>query len=199
MKHWFLPDTPDVLALLREQADETVRGMESFAAWSAGSGGAATVLRGSEHDADRIRRALQHAVRGAFSTPLDPQDIYELSERLDSVLNGAKNAVREAEVMKIVPNSATASMATDLVEGVRHLRDAFAALTSDAEAATDAADAAIRCERHIEHRYRAAMSELLEVEDLRQVIAWREMYRRYARIANHLVETAERVWYAVVK
>ena len=40
-------------------------------------------------------------LRAAFSTPLDPEDIYELSERLDEVLNGAKNTVRESEIMKI--------------------------------------------------------------------------------------------------
>ena len=199
LRRWFLPQTPDVLGLLRSQMDVTVAGMDAFAAWSSGNAAAGEVVRGREHEADTVRRDLQSTVREAFSTPLDPQDIYALSERLDMVLNGAKNAVQEAEVMRIVPTPTTADMAVDLAEGVRHLRDAVAALTTDTEAATASADAAIRCERRIEHTYRAAMSALLDEEDLRQVIAWREIYRRYARIGNHLVEVAERVWYIAVK
>jgi len=47
--------------------------------------------------------------------------------------------------------------------------------------------------------YRRAMSALLEMEDLREVTARREIYRRFARVGDRLVETADRVWYAVVK
>jgi hypothetical protein len=47
--------------------------------------------------------------------------------------------------------------------------------------------------------YRGAMSALLQVEDLREVMARRELYRRFSRISSDLVEVAERVWYATVK
>ena len=43
------------------------------------------------------------------------------------------------------------------------------------------------------------MGELLEVEDLREVMARRELYRRFSRLADGLIDVAERVWYAVVK
>lgn len=199
MRHWFLPHSPDLLGLLVSQADTTIEGMDAFAAWSVGDAGMAQSVRDAEHRADDVRRALQSELRAAFSTPLDAEDIYELSERLDAVLNAAKNAVREADVMRLRPDEALAAMALDLADGTRHLRAAFAALASDAEAATAAADAAIRCERKVERRYRSAMSHLLDIEDLREVIAWREMYRRYARLGESLVRVAERVWYAVVK
>ena len=90
-------------------------------------------------------------------------------------------------------------MAATLAQGVQHLADAFAALPAKADEATKAADAAIKCERGVEHAYRVAMSDLLAVDDLRQLVAWREMYRRYARIGEAIVRVAERVWYAVVK
>jgi uncharacterized protein Yka (UPF0111/DUF47 family) len=199
MKHWFLPHTPDLLGLLRTQAATTVDGLDLFAAWSAGDLSLADAIDDAEHAADDIRRDLQAALRAAFSTPLDPQDIYELSERLDNVLNGARDAVREAELMRLHPNAALAGMAADLANGVRHLRDALAALPRDAERATAAANTAIRCQRNVEHAYRPAMSALIDLDDLRVVIAWREMYRRYARIGEDLVRVAERVWYAAVK
>jgi uncharacterized protein Yka (UPF0111/DUF47 family) len=199
MKHWFLPHTPDVLGLLRAQAAVTVEGVDAFAAWSAGDTTRSPAVEDAEHTADGLRRDLQHELRAAFSTPLDPEDIYELSERLDTVLNGARDAVREAELMQLAPNAALAAMGGHVAEGVRHLHDALAVLSGDSDRATAAADAAIRCQRRIEHAYRPAMSELLELADLRQVIAWREIYRRYARLGDDVVRVAERVWYAAVK
>jgi len=199
MRRWFLPQIPNVLAVLREQAVQTLGGMHDFAAWSAGDATRARSVRDAEHAADEIRRRLQTQLRAAFSTPMDAEDIYELSERLDTVLNGAKNAIREAEVMQLVPDAPLARMAAELDTGVAHLKTAFSALPGDADTATAAADAAIRSERAVEHTYRTAMSDLLEIQDLRAVISWREMYRRYARIGDGLVRVAERVWYATVK
>lgn len=199
MKPWFLPDSPAVIGLLLQQTDVTIGGLDAFAAWSAGDAAGAQTVREAEHAADDVRRELHRALRRAFSTPLDAEDLYALSERLDSVLNGAKNAVRESEVMQIAPDAPLAAMAVQLVAAVAHLRNSFAALVTDADAATEAADAAIRCEREMERVYRTAMSELLEVEELREVIGRRELYRRYARLGDELVSVAERVWYALVK
>ena len=61
------------------------------------------------------------------------------------------------------------------------------------------ANEALRAERRIEKVYREAMGALLEVDDLREVTARRELYRRLARIGEVVVEVAERVWYAVVR
>ena len=90
-------------------------------------------------------------------------------------------------------------MAVHLSEGVQHLAEAFEHLTSHEGNVTDAADAAVKSERNLERVYRRAMSALLDVEDLREVMGRREIYRRFARVVDHLVDTADRVWYSVVK
>jgi uncharacterized protein Yka (UPF0111/DUF47 family) len=199
MKRWFLPSTPDLIGLLREQSAITVRGLEAFVAWSHGDQESERLVRDLEHEADDARRKLLTELRSAFSTPFDPEDVYELSERLDTVLNGAKNAVREAELMQAPPDAALADMAGSLLDGVRHLDEAFGHLGTDPDDATSCADAAIKCERELEHRYRVAMSELTETDDLREITARRELYRRYARIGESVVQVAHRVWYLVVK
>ena len=61
------------------------------------------------------------------------------------------------------------------------------------------ADAAIKSVRRVEHVYRSAMSALLRVDDPREVMAWREVYRRLSRIGDHIHGVAERVWYAMMK
>jgi uncharacterized protein len=199
VRRWFLPRTPDLLAMLGKQAAISIRGIDAFAAWSAGDRAAAQAVRDAEHEADAARRDLLKELRAAFSTPLEPEDIYELSERLDAVVNAAKNAVREADLMNMAPDPAMVSMSAPIAEGVRHLGAAFAVLVTDNDRATAEADAAIRCEREIERCYRTAMSDLQGVADLSEVTGRRELYRRYARLGETIVRVAERIWYAVVK
>ena len=84
-----------------------------------------------------------------------------------------------------------------------HLSEAFDRLGSsdngDGQAATDAADKAVKAQRQLERVYRRGMSSLLDVSDLREVMGRRELYRRFARIGDDVTEVAERVWYAAVK
>jgi uncharacterized protein Yka (UPF0111/DUF47 family) len=173
--------------------------MNAFVLWSAGDAEQHEAVRQYEHEADDARRHLLKELRAAFSTPFDAEDIYELSERLDEVLNGAKNAVRESEIIDIAPDGAMEEMAGHLQSGVQHLYDALAALRDDQDQATEEADAAIKCERDLEHCYRKAMSELLDEDDHQVLAGKRELYRRYSRIGDSLVRVGHRVWYTVVK
>jgi uncharacterized protein Yka (UPF0111/DUF47 family) len=199
VNRWFLPETPNVLGMLREQTAVTIEGMNALIAWATDDPAAAQQVRDLEHHADEHKRELRKALRAAFTTPLDAEDIYVLSERLDAVLNGAKDAVRESEVMACGPDEAIAEMARHLADGVGHLGRAVAELDGDGDVATTEADAAIKCQRQVERVYRAAMSDLIDREDLREVMSRRELYRRFSRIGDTVVEVAERVWYAVVK
>ena len=74
--HWFLPEDPDVLGLLRRQMGVTVQGMEAFARWAAGDPQAGDRVRACEHWADKAKREVQEALRDAFVTPLEPEDLF---------------------------------------------------------------------------------------------------------------------------
>ena len=201
--HWFLPENPDVLGTLRRQADVTMEGMTALVDWAGGDQAASDRIRDAEHRADEIKKELRGQLQTSFITPIGAEDLFVMSGRLDAVLNGAKDAVRESEVMAIPPDAAVSGMATCLAEGVRQLSEAFGRLgvtvDGDGQAATDAADRAVKAQRQLERVYRQGMSALLEVSDLREVIGRRELYRRFARIGDDVTEVAERVWYAAVK
>jgi uncharacterized protein len=202
---WFLPETLDVIGMLRAQAAVTIEGLESLVAWAASRGGEtdADRVRAAEHEADRRKRVLRKALTESFTTPLDAEDLYTMSERMDAVMNGAKDAVRESEVMGASPDGHAEAMAGLLLDGVRRLDEAFAELSLRGRGgegpATVAADAAIKSQRHLERAYREAASSLGGVDDLREVIGRQELYRRLSHISNTVVEVAERVWYATVK
>jgi uncharacterized protein Yka (UPF0111/DUF47 family) len=201
---WFLPENPDVLDMLCRQAAVTCEGMAALVGWANAEAGAAERVREFEHQADDTKRELRLALTNAFITPIDAEDLYVMSERLDAVLNGAKDTVRESEVMGIPPDEAVAAMAALLADGARHLAMAFERLnparrSKGSPGATDAADAAVKTQRQLERVYRQAASALLEVQDLREVMGRRELYRRVSRISETLIEAADRVWYATVK
>lgn len=199
LARWFLPEVPEVLGLLLRQAEITVSGLEAFERWAAGEPGAEASVRAAEHAADGARRSVLGALRSAFTTPVEPEDLFELSERLDGVLNQAKDVVREAEVLGMGPDRPMAEMTRLVLLAGRDLRTALAGLDGGHDAAIDAADAAIGRQRRIEHVYRHAMSGLLAGGDAREIAARRELYRRYARIGEAVEAVADRVWYAVVK
>jgi hypothetical protein len=139
------------------------------------------------------------AIQHAFVTSISPEDIYELSERLDRILNAAKGLVREAELLDMAPDPEMAEMAELVALGVGELVRAFPALVADPSRATACADAAVRHQRKIEHVYRRAMSALLQVNEIREVAGRRELYRRCARMGDAIEGVAHRIWYAVVK
>jgi uncharacterized protein Yka (UPF0111/DUF47 family) len=90
-------------------------------------------------------------------------------------------------------------MCEALAESVHLVSDAVQLLGDKSGEATEKANAALRAQRTIEKVYREAMAALVEIDDLREVMSRRELYRRVARIGDVVVDVAERVWYAVVK
>ena len=195
---WFLPETPDVLGLLHAQLAVTIEAMDAFGRWADGEATAEQDVRDGEHRADAAKRELYSALRSAFITPLEPEDLFALSRGIDRIINQAKDTVRESDVMACPPDAPLAAMAELLSQAVRALDSAVEGLGGDG-GTTAGAEAAIKASRRIERVYRSAMADLLTLDDIHEVTARRELYRRGARIADAVVDVAERVLYAVVK
>jgi len=188
-----------VLGLLRAQVGVTIEGLDAFGAWARGDSSAADVVRDAEHRGDAAKRVLLGALRAAFVTPLEPEDVFALSRGVDWILDYSRDLISESEAMACPPDAVIAEMARLLGEAVRNVDRALAHLISDQDAATEAADAAIRAERELERDYYRGMAALLEVEDRTERIARRELYRRCVRIGEMVIDVSERIVYAVVK
>lgn len=197
--HWLLPDTPDVVGLLRRQLAVTLDGADAFVAWAGGDAAAARAVRDAERRGDAAKRELLGALRAAFVTALEPEDVFALSREVDWILDYVRDLVSESEAMACPPDARIAEMATLLGEAVRQIDAAVAELTANADAATAAADAAIKAERRLEHAYYRGMADLVETGDSSELAARRELYRRCSRIGETVVDAAERVVYAVMK
>lgn len=198
-RRWFLPETPDVLGMLGAQLDTTRTALGAFAAWAHGDAAQADTVRELEHRADDQKRELWRALRTAFVTPIDAEDLFVMSAELDEVLNGAKDIVREADVWSMAPDGVIADIADLLVTGVECLGRSFSLLGEPGDGATEAADAAVKSQRAVERVYRQGMSSLIEHPEAREVIGRRELYARLLTLSGRLCVVAERVWYSVVK
>jgi uncharacterized protein Yka (UPF0111/DUF47 family) len=199
LRRWLVPHTPDVLALLRAQSSLTVEGMEAFARWAAGDPDAADEVRACEHRADTAKREVLLALRTVLVAPLEPEDLFALSRGIDWILNHAKDAVGESEVMACPPDATVSGMATHLLEATRRLHAAIGALGPGHDDPTVAAEEAVKEERRLEKVYRAGMAALVDLEDPHAITARRELYRRCSRIGENVDDVAERIIYAVVK
>lgn len=198
-RRWFLPETPDVVGLLRSQVAVALEGLDAFGGWARGDAAAAEAVRDAEHRGDVAKRELLTALRVAFVTPLEPEDVFALSRGIDRLLNHAWELINESGAMACPPDARIAEMVSLLGDALRCIDRAVALLGSDADAATEAADAAITLERRLEHAYYTGMADLLAIEDRNERIARRELYRSCARLGETLVDVAERVVYAVMK
>lgn len=198
-QRWFLPESPDVLGMLKRQFVVTGEAVDALVAWAHGDASKANVVRALEHEGDEHKRELEAALRTAFTTPLEPEDLYTLSRGIEWILNLSKDLVRESEVMACPPDPPLAEMCTALARSVHLLAEAIEALEARSDVATEKANAALKAQRDLEKVYREAMAALLAVPDLREVTARRELYRRAARIGEVVVDVAERVWYTMVK
>ena len=196
---WFLPDMPDVVGMLRAQIAVTIEGMDAFEAWAGGDAASGQVVSDMKPRADAAKRELLETLRVAFVLPLEPEDLFTLSRGIDWILDWSRDVVEEADVMAYAPDAGIAEMAARLSEAMRHIDKAVSLLGSDPDAATEAADAAIKAERALERAYYRGMAESLEIEEMRERIARRELYRRCSRIGDMVIDVAERVAYSVVK
>jgi uncharacterized protein len=198
-RRWFLPDTPDVVGLLRRQTAVTLEGLQALSRWAAGDADAAQVVRDAKPRGDAAKRDVLNAVREAFILQLEPEDVFTLSRGIDWLLDHARDLIEEADAMHVAPDAGIAEMVGFMCEATGEIDRAIGLLGHDDDEATRAADSAIKSARRLEHVYYRETANLLEEEQMRQRIGLRELYRRCDRISEVLIDVAERIVYAVVK
>jgi len=197
---WLMSHRPDVLGLLRRHAEVTCTGLSALTRWSAGGDAVdLQAVRDAEHEGDDVRRELLQALTTALTTPIEQEHAYALSERIDEVLNCAKDTVRIAEALGWRPDAHAAAMAARAEEASTHLLTAIGKLGNRHERPGDDVELAIKAARRVEHELLAGLAALPREGDLFGRIATLEVYRRYSALGEALVRVADRTWYTVLK
>lgn len=205
MGHLF-PRVPDFAGLMGDQCAVAVDALDAFLDLTVTAAPEhAARVRLLEKEGDRLRQRNVDVLNRSFATPFDRELTAEAIRALDDVLNYAKTAVREIEVLAVEPDQAMQDMARELRAGAVALRAAVGALGEGPEAVQANLQAVHKSERNVEKIYRSAIAELFPAdgaamlgpgpversvpaafERLLDALRRREVYRHISNAADRL-------------
>lgn len=197
----FFEHRTEFFDMLVEQSRTTLQGMEALETWiTTGAAGRCQVVRDLEHKADDQKFALEKHLADTLITPLDREDIYDLSANLDEVINSAKQTAREIEAFGTRRDDpALAEMANTLVVGAKHLLHAFEQLDKDVKEASKHASLARKADSKCEKVYRRAMKELFELDDTKTIMRTVEVYKTLMAGGNRIDTVGEKLLHVIIK
>lgn len=166
-----------------EVAQRAAKAFQSFAQDFTNLSDKAKAMRGIEHEGDSLTRQLQTKMVNTFITPLDKEDMRDLSMALDDVTDAIEGAASRAGLYRLesaprpelVPMSEVLVKMTDLiVQAVGQLEKNLHAQESFGQAV----DALHKLEKEGDALHRKAVVDLFDTPgiDPLLVMKWKEVY-----------------------
>jgi hypothetical protein len=152
-----------------------------------------------ENRGDNTVREMIDALQDTFVTPIDRQDLYGLSEAMDTMLDYLNNAARELKLFALGATPEMAEMGKILSDATNNILDAVAALQKEPKQAVDSARAAMHAEHRIEDIYRRTIAVLFDDPDLPSALKRREIYRHLSNSADRAEAIGRLIRKIVVK
>ena len=203
---WFKKRKPfpngkcQLFEILSRQAAKTLEGLEAL--WNFAENGTkenANLVRNVEREADELRRILIQELDQTFVTPLDREDIYNLSRAIDDVVDYANTTVDEMEIYKVNGDDHIKEMVNILRKAARELNDAVKILKDYPKIALEHAVKAKSYENQIEKAYHLALADLFKGSDTVYMLKMREIYRHLSNAADRGDEAANIISSIVMK
>ncbi|MBE3575125.1 MAG: DUF47 family protein [Firmicutes bacterium] len=185
--HGVLPPQVDFFALMQEHAQKVEQTLIQLRAWfRARTPEAAQAVSQAEHEADEVVDAISDYLGEVFFTPLDREDIHDLSVELDEVADYAKATVKEMQLLEVEADGHLHEMVELLIAGTYTVRQAIGYLKSAPREARNCAIRARKTENAVETTYRRALKDLFESQDVISILKKRELYRHLSNAADRL-------------
>ncbi len=196
----FFPPKRDFVKMLKEQAEKTAEGMQALQDYVAEP----TPERDKkvvrlEDEADVMRRLLIEELNLSFVTPFDREDIYALSRAIDDMVDYAKSTVEEMNLFEVKPNDHLKRMAEGLCEASQEIAAAIPLIMTHPNVCQQHIVRAKKAENFVEHRYREGLAELFKLDDVKEILKLREIYRHLSNAADRGDEAANVVSNILVK
>ena len=197
----FLPARADrFISLLHRHADILRRVAHSFNDYlDSGTASTPDEIERLEKEGDKMLADLTNALRDAFVTPIDRQDIYGLAESIDDMIDYLNNATREIQLFGVSATEPMRAIARMLQDAADSIAAAVPTLKSDPQAAWAHAIEAQHAENLIEDRYRKALAELFNSQDIALIFKLREIYRHLSNSADRADSIGRLIGKIVVK
>ncbi len=161
---------------------------------------AAEKIRGLEHAGDRVIHEILRQLNQTFITPLDPEDIHNLSSRLDDILDGIEEAAHRVSAYQVHPIPAPmAELAGIVLTSSKVIKKAFEALQLGKPMLEDCIEIN-RLENEGDRIGRAAVTALfLEEKDPITIIKLKEIYDCLEDTVDRCEDVADVLQNVVVK
>lgn len=191
---------PDFYAMLLSQATKVEEGMSALLLYMKDPQyvNAQRVLL-LEEEADDVRELVAKELNKAFVTPLDREDINNLSRSIDDIIDYAKTTVEEMMAFQVSPNAHMIRMAEGLHEAAAAIAEAVRCLKKDPERSNERVIFAKKRENFVEHCYREALVDLFKEENVVSILKKREVYRHLSNAADRGDESANLIGDIIVK
>lgn len=197
---FFRRKKPDFYRMLDDQGKKVKEGMQAFVDYLKDSqeNKGNLVLR-IEEEADDLRRKVVEELNLAFVTPIDREDIYNLSRSVDDIIDYAKSTVTEMMAFEVSPNKHILLMAEGLSEAADAIASAISSLDENQDKAMEFVVFAKKRENYVEHCYREALVDLFKETNVVTILKVREIYRHMSNAADRGDEAANIVGNILMK
>jgi uncharacterized protein Yka (UPF0111/DUF47 family) len=190
------------VAMLIAQADKTIEGVRFLEAnVEAVDERAVAALRRLAEEASELRRVLIDELHKTFITPLDREDIFNLSHCYDDMVTYALTTLEEMSILKVDADDHIRYMVRLVREEAEELQAAILRLAHNPRVAGDHAREVHEKERKVEREYRAAIKELFagatDPAALPALFYRREVYRHISNMSDR-ADSAANVFGMVV-
>jgi len=117
----------------------------------------ANLVRNIEREADELRRILIQELDQTFITPIDREDIFQLSRAIDDVVDYANTTVDEMEIYEVKGDHHIKEMVNILRKAARELNDAVNILKDYPKIASEHA---VKAKAYMKTRWRKLIISL---------------------------------------
>ncbi|HEB64913.1 MAG TPA: DUF47 family protein [Chloroflexi bacterium] len=192
------------LQLLIEQSALTTQGLEMLQEFvSDPSEASIKAMREQEYAADEVRRVLIDELHNTFITPLDREDIFNISLNIDEMLDYAYSTLEGMRLLKVSADEYLLQMLEHNHNAANELYMAMQRLRSNPRVAGEHAQRTRKLENEVDHLYRVAIADLFtKAKDFKQMMSLlrrREIYRHVSNMADRAAAAADVVGMVVMK
>ncbi len=186
--------------LLSRQSLKSIDGLDALLNFAEnGTKENANLVRNIEREADELRRILIQELDQTFITPIDREDIFDLSRAIDDVVDYANTTVDEMEIYEVKGDHHIQEMVNILRKATRELNDAVKILKDYPKIASEHAVKAKAYENQMEKAYHMALADLFKGTDTVYMLKMREIYRHLSNAADRGDEAANIISSIVMK
>jgi uncharacterized protein len=193
--------------LLESQARVAVRAAQEFHSLAENFtdlAGHASLMEDIEHEGDVLTHELQNKVTATFITPIDKEDLRDLSQALDDVTDFIEAAAARAHLYKLKEARPDLKILTELlVKATEVTADAIGELQHgfNRESIKEKLKEIHTLENQSDRAFRASLSALFEEPgvDALYVMKWKEMYDRIETAVDKCEDIAKVLGTMLVK